>query len=191
MKINSNAINYEYLLLEYYKKLGITDLEALILLMIEHLTKDEKSLITASNLALKMGLDEEELDVIMNNLYVKGLIDIKTDSGKLITSLEPTYSKILDCLRDTILKSAEMKENKEAESAREEVINELKDALGRDLTGLEEESVTTWISSDIDKKIIINSIKDAKQLRYVDINTIDRLIIKKMRNQDNYGNELR
>lgn len=191
MKINSNAINYEYLLLEYYKKLGITDLEALILLMIEHLTKDEKSLITASNLALKMGLDEEELDVIMNNLYVKGLIDIKTDNGKLITSLEPTYSKILDCLRDTILKSAEMKENKEAESAREEVINELKDALGRDLTGLEEESVTTWISSDIDKKIIINSIKDAKQLRYVDINTIDRLIIKKMRNQDNYGNELR
>ena len=164
MKINSNAINYEYLLLEYYKKLGITDLEALILLMIEHLTKDEKSLITASNLALKMGLDEEELDVIMNNLYVKGLIDIKTDNGKLITSLEPTYSKILDCLRDTILKSAEMKENKEAESAREEVINELKDALGRDLTGLEEESVTTWISSDIDKKIIINSIKDAKQL---------------------------
>ena len=191
MKINSNAINYEYLLLEYYKKLGITDLEALILLMIEHLTKDEKSLITASNLALKMGLDEEELDVIMNNLYVKGLIDIKTDNGKLITSLEPTYSKILDCLRDTILKSAEIKENKEAESAREEVINELKDALGRDLTGLEEESVTTWISSDIDKKIIINSIKDAKQLRYVDINTIDRLIIKKMRNQDNYGNELR
>lgn len=191
MKINSNAINYEYLLLEYYKKLGITDLEALILLMIEHLTKDEKSLITASNLALKMGLDEEELDVIMNNLYVKGLIDIKTDNGKLITSLEPTYSKILDCLRDTILKSAEMKENKEAESAREEVINELKDALGRDLTGLEEESVITWISSDIDKKIIINSIKDAKQLRYVDINTIDRLIIKKMRNQDNYGNELR
>lgn len=191
MKINSNAINYEYLLLEYYKKLGITDLEALILLMIEHLTKDEKSLITASNLALKMGLEEEELDVIMNNLYVKGLIDIKTDNGKLITSLEPTYSKILDCLRDTILKSAEMKENKEAESAREEVINELKDALGRDLTGLEEESVTTWISSDIDKKIIINSIKDAKQLRYVDINTIDRLIIKKMRNQDNYGNELR
>ena len=157
MKINSNAINYEYLLLEYYKKLGITDLESLILLMIEHLTKDEKSLITASNLALKMGLDEEELDVIMNNLYVKGLIDIKTDNGKLITSLEPTYSKILDCLRDTILKSAEMKENKEAESAREEVINELKDALGRDLTGLEEESVTTWISSDIDKKIIINS----------------------------------
>ena len=191
MKINSNAINYEYLLLEYYKKLGITDLEALILLMIEHLTKDEKSLITASNLALKMGLEEEELDVIMNNLYVKGLIDIKTDNGKLITSLEPTYSKILDCLRDTILKSAEIKENKEAESAREEVINELKDALGRDLTGLEEESVTTWISSDIDKKIIINSIKDAKQLRYVDINTIDRLIIKKMRNQDNYGNELR
>lgn len=191
MKINSNAINYEYLLLEYYKKLGITDLEALILLMIEHLTKDEKSLITASNLALKMGVEEEELDVIMNNLYVKGLIDIKTDNGKLITSLEPTYSKILDCLRDTILKNAEMKENKEAESAREEVINELKDALGRDLTGLEEESVTTWISSDIDKKIIINSIKDAKQLRYVDINTIDRLIIKKMRNQDNYGNELR
>lgn len=34
MKLNSNAINYEYLLLEYYKKLGINDSEALVLLMI-------------------------------------------------------------------------------------------------------------------------------------------------------------
>ena len=191
MKLNSNAINYEYLLLEYYKKLGINDSEALVLLMIEHLTKEEKSLVTASNLSLKMTLEEDELDVIMNNLYVKGLIDVKTFNGKLITSLEPTYTKILDCLKETILKNEEIKENKDIESAREEVIEELKNALGRALTGLEEDSVTNWIASDIDKKVIINSIKDAKKLRYVDINVIDRIIIKKMREQDNYGNEIR
>lgn len=191
MKLNSNAINYEYLLLEYYKKLGINDSEALVLLMIKHLTKEEKSLVTASNLSLKMTLEEDELDVIMNNLYVKGLIDVKTFNGKLITSLEPTYTKILDCLKETILKNEEIKENKDIESAREEVIEELKNALGRDLTGLEEDSVTNWIASDIDKKVIINSIKDAKKLRYVDINVIDRIIIKNMREQDNYGNEIR
>ena len=191
MKLDSNAINYEYLLLECYKKLGINDSEALVLLMIEHLTKEEKSLVTASNLSLKMTLEEDELDVIMNNLYVKGLIDVKTFNGKFITSLEPTYTKILDCLKETILKNEEIKENKDIESAREEVIEELKNALGRDLTGLEEDSVTNWIASDIDKKVIINSIKDAKKLRYVDINVIDRIIIKKMREQDNYGNEIR
>lgn len=191
MKLNSNAFNYEYLLLEHYKKLGIDDKEALVLLMIEHLSKEEKNLITASNLSLKMTLEEEELDKIMNNLYVKGLIDVKSIKGKVVTSLEPTYTKILECLKETILKDEEIKDNKEIETIRQEVIDELQDALGRELTALEEDTITTWISSGIDKKVIINSIKDAKRLKYVDINVVDRIILKKMRDQDNYGNEIK
>ena len=41
------------------------------------------------------------------------------------------------------------------------------------------------------RKIILDSIKDAKAKNITNINSIDRIIVKKMREEDNFGNEIK
>ena len=77
MNINTKAFSYHFLLLEYYKMLGLNDQEAMVLIMIEHLIQEEQCLVTASNLSLRMTASEEELDKIMNDLFMEGFLDIK------------------------------------------------------------------------------------------------------------------
>ena len=51
MIFNGNAINFQFLLVEYYKKLNLDETDLVILLMIDHLTNDDSSFITADDIA--------------------------------------------------------------------------------------------------------------------------------------------
>ena len=50
---SSKALDFEYLLLEFYKTLNIQEREVVIILMIEHLLKQGNDFITSDLLALK------------------------------------------------------------------------------------------------------------------------------------------
>lgn len=191
MKLNMNAFSYQFLLLEYYKSLGLSDFEMMVLLMIEHLTKEESCLVTSSNLSLRMTAKEEELDKVMNDLYVKGFLDIKSNQGKMVTSLDPTYIKLFEAFKDSMIKEDEIFQDETKDKDRKEVLKLLEDTFGRELTILEVDSVNGWFKANTPKSVITNSIKDAKNYKILDISMIDRLILKKMREQDNYGNEIK
>lgn len=191
MNINTKAFSYHFLLLEYYKMLGLNDQEAMVLIMIEHLIQEEQCLVTASNLSLRMTASEEELDKIMNDLFMKGFLDIKTYQGKMVTSIDSTYLKLFDAFKDSMIKEDEIFSDETKDKDRKEIITLLEETFGRDLTILEIDSINGWFKADTPKSIIINSIKDAKHYKVLDISMIDRLILKKMREQDNYGNEIK
>lgn len=191
MNINTKAFSYHFLLLEYYKMLGLNDQEAMVLIMIEHLIQEEQCLVTASNLSLRMTASEEELDKIMNDLFMKGFLDIKTYQGKMVTSIDSTYLKLFDAFKDSMIKEDEIFSDETKDKDRKEIIALLEETFGRDLTILEIDSINGWFKADTPKSIIINSIKDAKHYKVLDISMIDRLILKKMREQDNYGNEIK
>lgn len=191
MNINTKAFSYHFLLLEYYKMLGLNDQEAMVLIMIEHLIQEEQCLVTASNLSLRMTASEEELDKIMNDLFMKGFLDIKTYQGKMVTSIDSTYLKLFDAFKDSMIKEDEIFSDETKDKDRKEIIALLEETFGRDLTILEIDSINGWFKADTPKSIIINSIKDAKHYKVLDISMIDRLILKKMREQDKYGNEIK
>ncbi len=50
------ALDFRYLLLENYKKLGLSENEVIVLLMSDHFLKQKNPLITADLLSLKMGI---------------------------------------------------------------------------------------------------------------------------------------
>ena len=49
---NVNAVNFQFLLLEFYKKINMTEEELVVVLLIDHLLQDGNTFINAKTLAL-------------------------------------------------------------------------------------------------------------------------------------------
>ena len=67
-----DAIDIRYILLENYKKMGITENELAVIFMIQHLLDQGNSFITQELLALKMTLPIADIDRIIrciNHLF--------------------------------------------------------------------------------------------------------------------------
>ena len=191
MIFNGNAINFQFLLVEYYKKLNLDETDLVILLMIDHLTNDDSSFITADDIALKTTLSKDLIDERLSNLFLKKYIDIGNDGKKAFTSLEPIKKIVYKLFQETIFNEAEIDENNELEETRTQVFDEMQKLFQRSLTPLEINRIDDWISSGTNRKIILDSIKDAKSKNITNINSIDRIIVKKMREEDNFGNEIK
>lgn len=191
MIFNGNAINFQFLLVEYYKKLNLDETDLVILLMIDHLTNDDSSFITADDIALKTTLSKDFIDERLSNLFLKKYIDIGNDGKKAFTSLEPIKKIVYKLFQETIFNEAEIDENNELEETRTQVFDEMQKLFQRSLTPLEINRIDDWISSGTNRKIILDSIKDAKAKNITNINSIDRIIVKKMREEDNFGNEIK
>lgn len=191
MIFNGNAINFQFLLVEYYKKLNLDETDLVILLMIDHLTNDDSSFITADDIALKTTLSKDLIDERLSNLFLKKYIDIGNDGKKAFTSLEPIKKIVYKLFQETIFNEAEIDENNELEEIRTQVFDEMQKLFQRSLAPLEINRIDDWISSGTNRKIILDSIKDAKAKNITNINSIDRIIVKKMREEDNFGNEIK
>ena len=191
MIFNGNAINFQFLLVEYYIKLNLDETDLVILLMIDHLTNDDSSFITADDIALKTTLSKDLIDERLSNLFLKKYIDIGNDGKKAFTSLEPIKKIVYKLFQETIFNEAEIDENNELEETRTQVFDEMQKLFQRSLTPLEINRIDDWISSGTNRKIILDSIKDAKAKNITNINSIDRIIVKKMREEDNFGNEIK
>ena len=54
--VQMEALDFRYLLLEYYKKLRLSENEVMVILMIDHLLEQKNTLITPDLLSLKMNI---------------------------------------------------------------------------------------------------------------------------------------
>lgn len=92
------GFDFQYMLLEYYKKLGLSETELAVLFMINHLIQQQNTFITADMLSVKMNLKTAEADQVLAALMSRQLIAYVPDnsSGQKVfrMSLEP-LSKIL------------------------------------------------------------------------------------------------
>lgn len=48
-----------------------------------------------------------------------------------------------------------------------------------------------WITDGVKKEIIFDSLKDARNRRHLSINYIDKIIIERIRKEDNSGNDIK
>lgn len=192
--MNSNsasALNFSYLLLDFYKTLNINEQELVVILMIDHLRKQENEFITKDELLLKMNLSEKEIDQAMTSLYKKKYIEFSFDFGKPSTSIKPIKKILYRKFEQSIFTEEEIANKKETLQKRETVFDFLEKTFGRQLTPIEISRADEWINNDVEEDIIINSIKDSALSNRLSITYIDRLIIKKMKKEDNSGNAIK
>ena len=69
----SEAIDFQVLLLDNYKKLKMSESQVVLVLMVDRLVNQGNPLITADLLSLKMSLDIKEIDKLIADLLTRGI----------------------------------------------------------------------------------------------------------------------
>lgn len=172
-----DAIDYRYLLIEYYKKLRLSENELCVLLMIEQLLQQKNTLITPDLLSMKMNLDAKEIDKILVNLIERGLLVF--DTGKKIkVSLKPLYKKLLQTFTQEMVEDDEAKNDKEKAEAIASVKEAFEKEYKRSLSPLENSLIDDWIAHGYPAETIIDAMTECLSKGKKTFKSIDKLLLQ-------------
>ena len=185
-KIKFDQLNYLNILISQYKELGLTENELIVLLLIDLYDKENPSLITGELLQGKMNLPSKEIDDIIVSLLEKKFVSYEMKDSLMVTSPKPMKEKVLNYFVNNIINSKSEEEQKVKDDEFQEVLRVLQDRLGRVLTPLEIDKVSSWFDDDIDKDLIIKVIDSlmAKRGKISSLNVIDKALVKEISHQD-------
>lgn len=154
--MNNVALDFNYLLLENYKKLNLSENDVATLLMIDHLISDGNLFITADLLSLKMALPIEEIDKIFADLLTRGFIEYAVSNNSTITTLKP--------LQDKLLKEFQLRlsaEQSESTYDFNPLFTAFEKTFGRPLSQVEISKIKEWVFLGYSEEKIKNALKEA------------------------------
>ncbi len=176
--VEDEIIDFNKLLLQNYKKIGLTEIEAFVLIELHNQRKTGKTVISPSKLVKKLTISEEKLFSILDGLVIKQYLSIHLvkDKDKKETedfSLDNTIFKLIEVYK-TGIKNSIIHSDNLYETIEEEIVDILEKQFQRQLKPLEIELIQKWINEDnysveIIKRAILDAIKANKtSLSYVD-----------------------
>lgn len=195
MKKPSVAIDFYYLLLDYYKKLKISEEELAVILMISHLQKQNKGnkLISIDMLALKMTMDEKEIDKILSKLLERGFLTYEeTSKGGLKSSLSKLEDKLYELFSKEILKEQTVFKDKENEQKIKNLYASFERTFKRSLAPVELDRIDEWLRNGISVELIEYSLKEAELKKTLNMRSVERILknLKKEKDNLNEGHSL-
>ena len=172
-----DAIDYRYLLIEYYKKLRLTENELCVILMIWQLLKQKNTLVTPDLLSMKMNLEAKEIDKILVALIERGFLQF--DTGKKIkVSLKPLEKKLLKTLQEEMAEDDENRNNQEKVADFEKVCKAFEEEFKAGLSPLEKSLISDWLSHGYSADSIIDAMKECLSKGKKTFKAIDKLLLQ-------------
>lgn len=182
---NFASLDLNFILLENYKKLQISEAELTVILMISHLLNEGNTLITNTLLALKMNYSESEIDDILVSLMKKGFLEyVDSSNGGLRSSLDPLNKILYKEFEISILGNgiADDKIRKEQIS---KLYKKFEKEFGRSLAPVELQKIDEWLGAEnysIDE--VEFALKEAKLNGVLTIKYIDKILFNNKRRND-------
>ena len=172
-----DAIDYRYLLIEYYKKLRLSENELCVILMIWQLLKQKNTLVTPDLLSMKMNLDAKEIDKILVAFIERGFLQF--DTGKKIkVSLKPLEKKLLETLQEEMVEDDENRSNKEKVADFEKVCKAFETEFKPGLSPLEKSLISDWLTHGYTADNIIDAMKECLSKGKKTFKAIDKLLLQ-------------
>lgn len=173
------ALDFHFLLLEYYKRLLIKEDELAVLFMLDHLIVQGNEFVTPEMLALVMSFPSETLDAIFVRLINRGLLEFKSDKGAMKTSLNPLRNRLMLEFQLDYEKSKERGEDLEIQNEIERVHARFQQEFGRNLSPLEMQTIQTWFEYGYSAALILDGLDSAIKKNRRTIRAIDKIILQK------------
>lgn len=168
------ALDFRYLLLEYYKTLGIEENALAVIMMIDHLSKQNNTFITADTLSLKMNLKVKEIDRILAVLIERELISYDVQGKDMVTSLEPLRKKLYRLFNLATAKDKQNLASLERSALLSELYAYYEKRLNRTLSPLENDMVSTWLDDGYSKEEIKAALEESIAVGKRSFKAIDR-----------------
>lgn len=173
------ALDFHFLLLEYYKRLLIKEDELAVLFMLDHLILQGNEFVTPEMLALVMNFPSETLDAIFVRLINRGLLEYKNDKGTMKTTLNPLRNRLMLEFQIDYEKSKERGEDMEIQGEIEKVYQRFQVEFGRNLSPLEMQTIQTWFEYGYSAALILDGLDTALKKNKRTIRAIDKVILQK------------
>ena len=162
-----NAVSFRYVLLDCYKRIGLTEEETIVVLMIDHLLEQGNTFINSDMLSLKMNYKPSDIDPQLTTLVKKNYLTYDQVEGKLVMSLSNLKNKAYAVFKETM----DREQSKLTDKGREEILSDLypfyEGRLNRSLTPLEASTINEWLdaryTSDEIKNALLDTLKGGKK----------------------------
>ncbi|WP_203246487.1 DnaD domain protein [Sporosarcina beigongshangi] len=178
--IEQGNVTIPQLFFQYYKSLGIKDLDATLIMHMTAYATAGNHFPTPMDLASRMHMTDNEVSMILQKLMQHGFLKItqaEDDNGVLYESfsLQPLWNRLLDHITNMTNK-AEKESQKNAEG---EIFSLFEQEFGRLLSPMECESITMWIDDDGHSVDIIRAaLKEAVLAQKISLRYIDRILFE-------------
>lgn len=181
--VQMEALDFRYLLLEYYKKLRLSENEVMVILMIDHLLEQKNTLITPDLLSLKMNISSKELDKILVSLLERDLIVY--DMGKKVkVSLKPLHKKLYETFQVALSKEQESLVSEKKSAYLKNIYEVFEKQLNRTLSPLEFSMIGEWVNDGFDDETIIRALNEALAKGKKTIRSVDRILVQYKAKED-------
>lgn len=180
--IKAKTISFTEEILSHYKKLNLTEQEAIILVFLYRKLDTKNNVLSINDLVDKMTLNEDLISSLVIGLVQKGYIDINMEDG--------VESFLLDGVYEALAKVLDEDENRASFSSRQDLLSQIvlyiETTYAKTLSPADLMIINNWIdlgySYNEIKKAVLDSLKAKKMhLRYADAILANR---KKVRSTD-------
>lgn len=175
--VQMEALDFRYLLLEYYKKLKINEHELAVILMIDHLIDQKNALITPDLLSLKMSLPTKEIDQILVKLIDRNFL-VFNPSKKIAFTLKPLKEKLFNEFQTQLAKERETSLNEEKAAYLQNIYSVFEKELNRPLSPLEFQFINDWVNAGFTDEVIINALKEALSKGKKTLKSVDKILLQ-------------
>lgn len=183
--MNTSAVDFQYLLLDYYKDLGLDEKELAVLLMVDHLLKGGNSLVTADLLSLKMTLTSEEADRVLVGLIRKKYIEYDTSTTPMRTSLSPLRAALLARFKADLSAERSSLNKMERNKTLSALTAYFEKRLSRPLSPAELDAFGAWLDDGYSESEIEDALEDLLASgKRASIKGVDRLLRSPSAKQD-------
>lgn len=175
--VQMEALDFRYLLLEYYKKLKISENELAVIFMIDHLLSQKNTLVTPDLLSLKMNLSTKELDKIMVGLIEKNFL-VYDIGKKTKISLKPLQKKLYEAFQLSLAKEQEISSSEEKSQYISNIYEVFERELKRSLSPLELSLINEWVNDGFSDETIINALHETLRKGKKTLKSVDKLLVQ-------------
>jgi len=173
----TEAIDFQKVLLDSYKKMKISEVELATIFVIFHLIEQGNPFVTADLLSLKMTMDVKEIDKVLANLLTRGFIEYVTKGNRTITTLDPLKQKLFREFQISLTKEEARENSKKINDELENIFGEFQKLLGRSLSPVEISKIREWVSYGYSDETIINALKEALSKGKKTLRSVDKILL--------------
>ncbi len=184
---DEGLIDFQKMLLKHYKSIGLSEIEAFLLIELHEQKIAGDHFISPSKLMKKLTIPEEKLLQLLDGLIARKYVTIRLvkQEGKKETedfSLDNTLIKLTDVYKNMI-KHDVVRSDKTFDSPEEEIVSLLEEHFQKQLKPLEIELIQKWVHEDqYDLALIKRAILDALKANKSSISYVDGVLLKRSKN---------
>lgn len=182
--MDESILSFEKLLMKYYKDILLSELEAMVLLELYHQKQQGNTFLNPTKIFKSMTIPKDDLLTILDGLIKKGYLTIhltkqKNNKESEVFYLDETIKKIL-AFNENQIRLTIMNDSSAYASPIEEIVSIIETQFHKQLSPLEVEIITKWVSQDNYELLDIKkALYDALKANRFSISYCDTILMKR------------